>query len=606
LFIVNTIITIHHIYSHIHIINDILTFFRSYRAAMVFLHIDVDCFYCQCEVVRNPALRGVPVAVSQHNAGGFVAISYEAKACGVQKADGVGAAGRANLPFLKDRISREEANAKCGGRLVIIEMDMRRYKAFSRQLFEEIESFFRSRGAEVPVEQSSIDDFFVEVSDEVIDSFMDDADGTSDDRRNRWYVVSDCTSYPPQLEEWRPDQHGSLYAREMLFVQMLRTFILEKIGFSISVGIAENKLIARLLSPLHKPDCQVCLDPQQYENFMTEFPLQSIPSLKGKLGDSFLQAGYSTANDVRKLSMPDICAQFCQGNAKKAQWIYEAVRGQCSTVVEPRGPPKTIIVERSFVPGTDVPAMAKFLCDELLLRISDDGREPSRMDVKWRVGYAAGGRAGVVSRSVPWPGRSFGAARVLAVIEAPLPELTRLVVGASGFSETMKESGAVQSLSQMLRRSADNKRSRTDEVPPSVTDDIPDDDAQAGDPALALDHAEEEDEGLVEMSEEVATPAEQEAIIQLSQQILQVGERPVSQVLRDAHDDMDFDREQLLEGNNRTLASTTETVELNRKRQHDWDSVQVYECEICNMWVEERHRTAHERAHRTGKIRKVR
>jgi hypothetical protein len=77
----------------------------------VVLHIDVDCFYCQVEVMDDPALVGKPLAVTQFNAGGFVAVSYEARAAGVRCGDGVGAGGRAAIARLQDMgaVSAEEA-----------------------------------------------------------------------------------------------------------------------------------------------------------------------------------------------------------------------------------------------------------------------------------------------------------------------------------------------------------------------------------------------------------------------------------------------------------------------------------------------------------------
>lgn len=46
---------------------------------------------------------GKPVAISQFNRGGFVAVSYEAKAKGVRKGDGIGERGQKELEFFKDR-----------------------------------------------------------------------------------------------------------------------------------------------------------------------------------------------------------------------------------------------------------------------------------------------------------------------------------------------------------------------------------------------------------------------------------------------------------------------------------------------------------------------
>ena len=57
----------------------------------VVIHLDIDNFYVAVERADDPSLVGRPVAVSQGNSGGFVALSAEAKAAGLRKGDGVGA-----------------------------------------------------------------------------------------------------------------------------------------------------------------------------------------------------------------------------------------------------------------------------------------------------------------------------------------------------------------------------------------------------------------------------------------------------------------------------------------------------------------------------------
>lgn len=56
-----------------------------------------------CERRRNSALIGKPVAITQYNRGGFVAVSYEAKAQGIRKGDGIGERGQKELDFFKNR-----------------------------------------------------------------------------------------------------------------------------------------------------------------------------------------------------------------------------------------------------------------------------------------------------------------------------------------------------------------------------------------------------------------------------------------------------------------------------------------------------------------------
>lgn len=66
----------------------------------------------QVEVLDAPHLRGRPLAVTQFNRGGFVAVSYEARAAGVRCGDGVGAAGRAAIPHLREMGAVSEAEAR--------------------------------------------------------------------------------------------------------------------------------------------------------------------------------------------------------------------------------------------------------------------------------------------------------------------------------------------------------------------------------------------------------------------------------------------------------------------------------------------------------------
>ena len=47
------------------------------------IHLDVDCFFVQCERARDPSLIGQPVVVQQHQ--DIIAVSYEARSLGIKK-----------------------------------------------------------------------------------------------------------------------------------------------------------------------------------------------------------------------------------------------------------------------------------------------------------------------------------------------------------------------------------------------------------------------------------------------------------------------------------------------------------------------------------------
>lgn len=84
----------------------------------IYIPKQVDSFYVTCERIRRPDLKGKPVAVSQFNRGGFVAVSYEARARGVRKGDGIGEVGQRELSWFKDRpdaVIKEVCSLVCVG-----------------------------------------------------------------------------------------------------------------------------------------------------------------------------------------------------------------------------------------------------------------------------------------------------------------------------------------------------------------------------------------------------------------------------------------------------------------------------------------------------------
>ena len=50
----------------------------------VIAHIDMDCFYCSCEIKQDPTIKGKPVIVGSTGTRGVAAAAnYEARAFGV-------------------------------------------------------------------------------------------------------------------------------------------------------------------------------------------------------------------------------------------------------------------------------------------------------------------------------------------------------------------------------------------------------------------------------------------------------------------------------------------------------------------------------------------
>lgn len=104
------------------------------------LHVDMDAFFAEVELLDRPALRGRPVIVAGEGRGVVLSATYQARAHGVHAA----------MPV-------REARALCPT-AVLIPPDPSRYRAVSRAVMEVLGSF-------TPVmERVSIDEAFLDVS----------------------------------------------------------------------------------------------------------------------------------------------------------------------------------------------------------------------------------------------------------------------------------------------------------------------------------------------------------------------------------------------------------------------------------------------------------
>ena len=60
----------------------------------------------------------------------------------------------------------------------------------------------------------------------------------------------------------------------------MRKALVKQLGMTISVGVARNKLLARLVGPMRKPDGLSVLPDCASRPFLCSQPIQSIPSLR--------------------------------------------------------------------------------------------------------------------------------------------------------------------------------------------------------------------------------------------------------------------------------------------------------------------------------------
>ncbi|TYZ67632.1 hypothetical protein PybrP1_011409, partial [[Pythium] brassicae (nom. inval.)] len=255
----------------------------------VIVHLDLDCFYAQVEQRRLGIPADQPVAVQQW--GSLLAVNYVARAAGVLRGEHTSEALKKcptiHLPHVdtlgENRGPNEVFDRKHQKAI------LRRYRLASREIFAVLnrlaplcekagidEAFLdltqqaQERLAQMEVVSS---DFCTDVANEATKVFgISQMDGVGKDAER------DARSGFPLIELEQLLATGAVIANE------IRETIRSELQYTCSTGIAANKLLAKLASPLNKPDGQTIIAPRFVPLLMQHFPLRKVRGLGGKLG----------------------------------------------------------------------------------------------------------------------------------------------------------------------------------------------------------------------------------------------------------------------------------------------------------------------------------
>ncbi len=209
----------------------------------VIFHLDMDAFYASVEQRDNPALKGKPVIVGSPptQRGVVCAASYEARKFGVRSAMPSVTAGRLcpKGVFLRPR--------------------MEAYRAESHEIMAIVQEF-----AGQWIQQVSVDEAYLEVSAE---HQADTADAS--------------------LELARP------------LARKIKAAIRERRQLTATIGIAPNKLLAKLASDFHKPDGLTLIRDSDKVKFLKPLPVRSLHGVGKVTEENLLHAGIHTVGDLQ-------------------------------------------------------------------------------------------------------------------------------------------------------------------------------------------------------------------------------------------------------------------------------------------------------------------
>jgi len=259
----------------------------------------MDAFYASVEQRDNPDLRGKPVVVGGGSNRGVVAA----------------ASYEARRYGIRSAMPMADALRRCPS-LVRVRPRMAHYAAVSGQIFSVFRDFTPL------VEGLSLDEAFLDVS-----------------------------------------ASESLFGAPVDIARVIKRRVLEETALTASVGVAENKLVAKIASDLDKPDGLTVLLPPAYAARLDPLPVRVIPGIGPETLKRLHGVGIETVRDLRLAPDTDIEPVF----GRFARKIRARAAGIDDRPVVPDRDEKSISAEETYDRDLDDPVAM----DRELLRLAE-------------------------------------------------------------------------------------------------------------------------------------------------------------------------------------------------------------------------------------------
>jgi DNA polymerase-4 len=281
-------------------------------------HLDMDAFYASCELLRYPELRGKPVVIGggrdhapderidaatgsvvrsfaslrgYRGRGVITTATYEARALGLRSAMAMSKA------------------ADLAPDTVLLPVDFAQYRHYSR-LFKEAVRSIAPR-----IEDRGIDEIFIDLTDAVSSPAcgMEDA--------------------------------ASTLARVRDIARSIKEAVRRDTSLSCSIGIAPNKLLAKIASELDKPDGLTLLDDGDLERRIWPLPARSINGVGPKTAARLDALGIRTIGELAQADPSGLVETFGRAHG---EWMHDAAHGRDERPVVTQSEPQSISRETTF------------------------------------------------------------------------------------------------------------------------------------------------------------------------------------------------------------------------------------------------------------------
>ena len=126
---------------------------------------------------------------------------------------------------------------------------------------------------------------------------------------------------------------------------LLQKCIFDETGLTCSIGVAPNKLLAKMASEFHKPNGIAIVYERDFEEKFFPLPVRKIHGIGPKTEAKLHALGILTIADLAALEKPKLQQHFGE---KYGMWLHEAAAGRYERPVETHSEPVSMSRETTF------------------------------------------------------------------------------------------------------------------------------------------------------------------------------------------------------------------------------------------------------------------
>lgn len=212
----------------------------------IVMHVDMDAFFASIEQQNNPALRGKPVAVIGRAKRTVITTSSY----------------EARACGVKTGMTTWEARQNCP-HLILVPADNRRYTYTSAQIIALMQQFTPL------VEVFSIDEAFLDITGSL-----------------------------------------RLFGTPERIASLLKEQIRRRFGITCSIGIAPNKMLAKLASDMRKPDGLMVIGPEEVSRVLERVPVKDLCGVGAKTARQLDLYGIRTCGELGRFPVDLLRKRF--------------------------------------------------------------------------------------------------------------------------------------------------------------------------------------------------------------------------------------------------------------------------------------------------------